>query len=162
MTFPCRSKQRHNAGYQPSEGRIEYRFHPRFREVVSILRRQRFAGTAVFVIEQNDGTLAHIPCWMLDKDAGKLALQPFPRLSLGVLRDLRFEVSSLLKSLESEAPRMEVLDEAQTPTAAAAGSIRHHSADPSIAEQGEPTDTRCLSSERDPNGDTGKERGGVQ
>jgi hypothetical protein len=129
---------------------------------VPILRRQLFGGMQVFVIEQNDGTLAHIPCWMLDQDAGELTLQPYPRLSLSVLRDLRIEVSSLLESLESDLPRMEVLDEAQTSAAATAGSVRSCSADPSIAEQGEPASTLDLSFERDPDNTAGKKRRGAR
>lgn len=127
-----------------------------------ILRRQLFGGIQVFVIEQNDGTLAHIPCWMLDQDAGELTLRPCPRLSVAVLRDLRIEVSSLLESLESDSPRMEVVDEAQTSAAATAGSVRRCSADPRIAEQGEPATTPELSFERDPDNSTGKKRRGTR
>lgn len=130
--------------------------------MVPILRRHHFGGTQVFVIEQNDGTLAHIPCWMFDQDAGELALQPYPRLSLAVLRDLRIEVSSLLESLESDPPRMEVVDGTQTSTSTTAGFVRRCPADPGIAEQGEPARTPDLSFERDPHDAAGKKRSGAR
>jgi hypothetical protein len=60
------------------------------------VRRQRFQGAEVYVVHQLDGTLAHIPCWMLDEAAARHELSPEPRLPLEHLRDLRIEVDSLL------------------------------------------------------------------
>ncbi len=37
-------------------------YHPRHDQSVEILKRQRFAGTEVFVVRQPDGTLTHVPC----------------------------------------------------------------------------------------------------
>jgi hypothetical protein len=53
----------------------------------------------VFVVHQLDGTLAHIPCWMMSEAAAHHELRSEPRLPLEHLRDLRIEVDSLLESL---------------------------------------------------------------
>jgi hypothetical protein len=87
----CRSKQRHTAGYQ-GDGRIHYPFHPRCGETAVVVRRQRFQRGDVFVVHQLDGTLAHIPCWMMSDAAAHHELRSEPRLPLEQLRDLRIEV----------------------------------------------------------------------
>jgi hypothetical protein len=65
---------------------------------VEILRRQRFAGAEVFVVRQLDGTLAHVPCWMMREAAAHYVVGPEPLLALPNLRDLRIEVDALLVS----------------------------------------------------------------
>ena len=45
-----RSRQRHSAGYQETEGRIFYPFHPRHGLIVSITGRNRHQGAEVFII----------------------------------------------------------------------------------------------------------------
>ena len=67
---PFGAKQRHTAGYQ-GDGRIYYPFHPRCGETAVVVRRQRFQGGDVFVVHQRDGTLAHIPCWMMSEAAAR-------------------------------------------------------------------------------------------
>jgi len=62
-------KQRHSAGYQADGGQVFYPFHPRCGETVAVVRRHRFQGVEVFVVHQLDGTLAHIPCWMMSEAA---------------------------------------------------------------------------------------------
>jgi hypothetical protein len=42
--------------YHDTDGRIFYLYHPRHGQSVEILKRQRFAGTEVFVVRQPDGT----------------------------------------------------------------------------------------------------------
>jgi hypothetical protein len=157
-----RTKQRHTAGYQAVDGRIYYRFHARFGECVAILRRQRFQGADVFVIEQSDGTLAHIPCWMMRGDAMYLDVQPHPRLSLASLRDLRIEVSSLVNFLESDLPMEEASDETRT-AISAPGSVRRHRPGNSATavEPEDPHGTGESPSERGRHRD-GEDRGGVR
>ena len=92
----CRSRpnQRHTARYHEYDGRIYYRYHPRHGQTVAILKQQRtrFEGLDVFVIRQPDGTLAHVPCWMMQEAAALHALCLAPQLPLAQLRDLRMEI----------------------------------------------------------------------
>jgi hypothetical protein len=70
---------------------------------VEILKRQRFAGSEVFVIRQPDGTLTHVPCWMMQEAAAHLVVCPDPLLALPHLRDLRIEIDALLVFLRSDS-----------------------------------------------------------
>jgi hypothetical protein len=72
---------------------------------VAILKRQRtrFEGADVFVIRQPDGTLAHVPCWMMRETAAHHALCAAPVLPLAHLRDLRGEIDALLDFLRSDS-----------------------------------------------------------
>jgi hypothetical protein len=70
---------------------------------VEILKRQRFAGTEVFVIRQPDGTLTHVPCWMMQEAAAHYVVGPDPLLTLPHLRDLRIEIDTLLVFLRSDS-----------------------------------------------------------
>jgi hypothetical protein len=70
---------------------------------VEILKRQRFAGTEVFVVRQPDGTLAHVPCWMMQEAAAHRVVCPEPLLALAILRDLRIEIDALLVLLRSDS-----------------------------------------------------------
>jgi hypothetical protein len=70
---------------------------------MEILKRQRFAGTEVFVVRQPDGTLAHVPCWMMQEAAAHHVVCPEPLLALPNLRDLRIEIDALLVFLRSDS-----------------------------------------------------------
>jgi hypothetical protein len=140
--YRCRSKQRHTAGYQNAEGKIYYRFHPRFGETAILVRRHHFQGVEVFVIQQGDGTLAHIPCWMMREEAERFALQPQPRIPLDTLRDLRIEIDALLDLLLSKAETGEASNEVGT-ARTAAGLIRKQGA----------SDQSTSRSGQDPHGD---------
>src|SRR5580704_15092486 len=94
--FRFRTRQRHNAGYLTPENRIFYPFHPRCGETVAIVRTHRFQGADVFVVQQPDGTLAHIPRWMMEETAARYSLGSQPRLPLDHLRNLRLEIDGAL------------------------------------------------------------------
>jgi hypothetical protein len=68
---------------------------------MEILKRQRFAGTEVFVVRQPDGTLSHVPCWMMREAAAHHVVCPEPLLALPSLRDLRIEIDAVLVFLRS-------------------------------------------------------------
>jgi len=118
-----RPRQRHTAGYQETEGRVFYPFHPRHGLKVLITGRCRHQATEVFVIRQPDDTLAHVPCWMMREAAVQHRLSPAPCLPLACLRDLRLEVDGLLSFLRSDSkPGGESGEvEARSPTA---GTVR--------------------------------------
>jgi hypothetical protein len=63
---------------------------------VEILKQQRFAGTEVFVVRQPDGTLTHVPCWMMREAAAHHIVCPEPLLALPNLRHLRIEIALLV------------------------------------------------------------------
>jgi hypothetical protein len=56
----------------------------------------------VFVVRQPDGTLAHVPCWMMQEAAAHHVVCPEPLLALAKLRDLRIEIDALLVLLRSD------------------------------------------------------------
>jgi hypothetical protein len=60
----------------------------------------------MFVVRQPDGTLAHVPCRMMQEAEGAAdqILFPEPLLALAHLRDLRIELDALLDCLRSEYP----------------------------------------------------------
>jgi hypothetical protein len=70
---------------------------------VEILKRRRFAGSEVFVVRQPDGTLTHVPCWMMQEAASRHVVCPDPLLALPHLRDLRIEIDALLVFLRSDS-----------------------------------------------------------
>jgi hypothetical protein len=70
---------------------------------VEVLKRQRFAGSEVFVVRQPDGTLTHVPCWMMQEAASRHVVCPDPLLTLPHLRDLRIEIDALLVFLRSDS-----------------------------------------------------------
>jgi hypothetical protein len=72
---------------------------------VEILKQQRFAGTEVFVVRQPDGTLTHVPCWMMREAAAHHVVCSEPLLALPNLRHLRIEVDALLVFLRSDSNR---------------------------------------------------------
>jgi hypothetical protein len=105
VSFPFRPNQGHTAQYHDADGRIFYRYHPRHGQSVEILKRQRFAGSEVFVVRQPDGTLTHVPCWMMQEAASRHVVCPDPLLTLPHLRDLRIEIDALLVFLRSDSNR---------------------------------------------------------
>ena len=103
MSCPYRPNQGHTAQYHDVDGRIFYRYHPRHGQNVEILKRQRFAGSEVFVVRQPDGTLTHVPCWMMQEAAAHHVVRAEPVLALPHLRDLRIEIDALLVFLRSDS-----------------------------------------------------------
>src|SRR3984893_10199749 len=67
--FSFFSDTRHTAREQPVEGRITYRFHPRYSETVVITRRLERSGVQFVVIRQPDSSLACLPVWMTQEAA---------------------------------------------------------------------------------------------
>jgi len=116
-------KQRHTAGYQTPKNQIFYPFHPRCGETVAVIRTHRFQGTDVFLVLQPDGTLAHVPRWMMVETAARHSLGSQPRLSLDYLRNLRLEIDALLNFLDSDSNAEEAVNEARA-CKAASGSLR--------------------------------------
>lgn len=81
--------------------------------MVVVVRRHRFQGVDVFIVHQPDGTLAHVPCWMMSEAAAHHEIRAEPRLPLESLRDLRVEIDSLLDFLRSDSKTEEGVDEAR-------------------------------------------------
>src|SRR5215472_15225819 len=109
----CRgpSERRHTAHEHLVEGRIYYRFHPRFGETVLIRRQLESRGVELVVVLQPDGSLACTPAWMTREAAAQYALSEKPRFSVDILRSLRAAADVLLRSLLSE-PKTEKADNA--------------------------------------------------
>ena len=97
------SERRHTAREHLVEGRIHYRFHPRFGETVLIRRQLENRGVELVVILQPDGSFACIPEWMTQEAAAQYALSERPRFSVDILRSLRATADALLGSLQSES-----------------------------------------------------------
>jgi hypothetical protein len=57
----------------------------------------------VFVVRQPDGTLTHVPCWMMQEAAARHVICAEPLLALPYLRDLRIEIDALLVFLRSDS-----------------------------------------------------------
>jgi hypothetical protein len=92
----------------------------------------------VFVVRQPDGTLAHVPCWMMQEAAAHHVVCPEPLLALAKLRDLRIEIDALLVLLRSD-PKTEKGQEDAHCGPSAKRSIRGGgTADGSIASSEEP------------------------
>jgi hypothetical protein len=101
------------------EGRIYYRFHPRFGETVLIRRRLEYRGMELAVIVQPDSSLAWIPAWMMREAAAQYTLGEEPHFSVDILRSLRATIDAFLGFLQSESKTEEVDDDApirKTPT----------------------------------------------
>ncbi len=136
--FRCRSNQGHTAQYHDVDGRIFYRYHPRHGQSVVILKRQRFAGTEVFVVRQPDGTLTHVPCWMMQEAAAHHVLGSEPLLALANLRDLRIEIDALLVFLQSDSNSEKGQEDARRDPSAKRSVRGGGTADVSIANSKEP------------------------
>jgi hypothetical protein len=105
---------------------------------VEILKRQRFAGTEVFVVRQPDGTLTHVPCWMMQEAAGHHVVCPEPQLALPNLRDLRIEIDALLVFLRSDSKTEKGQKDAHRGPSAKRSVRGGGAADGSIASSEEP------------------------
>src|ERR1700722_2856145 len=106
------SDTRHTAREQPVEGRITYRFHPRYSETVVITRRLERSGVQFVVIRQPDSSLACLPVWMTQEAASHFEISDKPRFSLDILQSLRTEVDALLGFLLSESKTEEADNDA--------------------------------------------------
>src|SRR3981081_1229429 len=98
---PC-SERRHTAHEHPCEGRIPYRFHPRYGETVLVTRRLERSGVEFVVVRQPDGSLACLPAWMTQDATAQFVISEEPCFSLDILRSLRIAGDALLGCLSSE------------------------------------------------------------
>lgn len=85
-----------------------------------LVKRHRHSDELYYVIEQPDGTLAHLPAWMTRCEAAELPDHSPPRLALAALHDLRRLLDQILSSSASQSLRGG--DHAQGSTAAT-GSV---------------------------------------
>jgi hypothetical protein len=124
---------------------------------VEILKRQRFAGTEVFVVRQPDGTLTHVPCWMMREAAAHHVLCPEPLLALPNLRDLRIEIDALLVFLRSDSKTEKGQEDAHRDPSAKRSVRSGGTADGSIASSEEPDAAAAPgNADRDFHGDSGR------
>lgn len=122
------SEWRHTANEHPAEGRITYRFHPRFGEMVEIRRRLEYGGAEYIVVLQPDGSFATLPAWMTDAAASRFELVGGPpRFRLETLRLVRAEVDALLSLLLSES-ETEAADGGPQINHSPTKSVRHRAA----------------------------------
>ena len=70
-----------------------------------VVKRHRHGGELYYVIEQSDGTLAHLPAWMTRCEAADLPDRSPPRLALAALQDLRRLLDQVLSSSASQSQR---------------------------------------------------------
>ena len=105
---------------------------------MEILRRQRFAGSEVFVVRQPDGTLTHVPCWMMREAASHHVVCPAPLLALPHLRDLRIEIDALLIFLRSDSKTEKGQEDAHRDPSAKRSVRSGGATDGSIASSEEP------------------------
>src|ERR1700686_4159397 len=126
---PCNfsSDTRHTAREQPVEGRITYRFHPRYSETVVITRRLERSGVQFVVIRQPDSSLACLPAWRTQEEPSRFEISDKPRFSLDILQSLRTEVDALLGFLLSESKTEEADNDAPIRKSPAEPFRRGHS-----------------------------------
>jgi hypothetical protein len=91
--------------------------------MVAITGRNRQGDVDVLIIRQLDGTLAHIPAWMMREEASLHHIGEVVRLPLDRLREVRLAIDGLLSFLSADSDRERGCDEAGD-SEAAAGSIR--------------------------------------
>jgi hypothetical protein len=124
---------------------------------MEILKRQRFARTEVFVVRQPDGTLAHVPCWMMQEAAAHHVVCPEPLLALPNLRDLRIEIDALLVFLRSDSKTEKGQQDAHRDPSAKRFVRGGGTADGSIANSEEPdADAAPGDADRGFHGDSGR------
>jgi hypothetical protein len=70
------ARQLHNAHNQLRETIIRYRFHPRYRQTVTVTSCNRRGNDVAVTIRQPDGTLAQLPIWMTEDSAEAMAKHP--------------------------------------------------------------------------------------
>lgn len=111
----------------------------------------------MFVVRQLDGTLAHVPCWMMRDAAAHHVVGPEPLLALPQLRDLRIEIDALLVFLRSDSKTEKGQENAHRDPSAKRSVRGGGTADGSIAGSEEP-DAAAASSDADGDfhGDSGR------
>ena len=113
----------------------------------------------MFVVRQPDGTLTHVPCWMMREAAAHHVLCPEPLLALPNLRDLRIEIDALLVFLRSDSKTEKGQEDARR-NSRAKGSVRGGgAADGSNASSEEP-DAAAAAGDADRGFQGGGDRGG--
>jgi hypothetical protein len=70
-----------------------------------------------FIVEQRDGTLAHLPVWMAEPEAARCRIVSQPRIALAALLDLRRLADAALSSAAAEAPNGEIHERGETKAA---------------------------------------------
>ena len=111
----------------------------------------------MFVIRQPDGTLSHVPCWMMHEAAGHHVLCPEPLLALAHLRDLRIEIDALLDFLRSDSKTEKGQEDAHRDPSAKRSVRGRGTADGSIASSEEADATAAPgNADRDLYGDNGR------
>src|ERR1700735_1357831 len=95
-------------------------------------------GREVFAVPQPDGTLTHVPCWMMQEAAAHHVLCPEPLLALANLRDLRIEIDALLVFLQSASNSEKGQEDAHRDPSAKRSVRGGGTADGSIANSEEP------------------------
>ncbi|WP_428493730.1 hypothetical protein [Rhodopila sp.] len=89
-------------------------------------------------MRQPDGTLTHVPCWMMQEAASHHVVCPDPLLALPHLRDLRIEIDALLAFLRSESKTEKGQEDAHGDPSAKRSVRGGGTADGSIAGSEEP------------------------
>ena len=92
----------------------------------------------MFVVRQPDGTLTHVPCWMMQEAASHHVVRPGPVLALPHLRDLRIEIDALLVFLRSDSKREKGQEDAHRDPSAKRSVRGGGTADDTIASSEEP------------------------
>jgi hypothetical protein len=92
----------------------------------------------VFVVRQPDGTLTHVPCWMMQEAAAHHVVCAEPLLALPHLRDLRIEIDALLVFLRSDSKTEKGQENAHGDPSAKRSVRGGGTADVSIANPEEP------------------------
>ena len=92
----------------------------------------------MFVVRQPDGTLTHVPCWMMQEASAHHVLGSEPLLALANLRDLRIEIDALLVFLQSDSNSEKGQEDAHRDPSAKRSVRGGGTADVSIANSKEP------------------------
>ncbi len=93
--MPKRSARHHHVAHNFVSAKICYRYHPRYRAEVELVRYLRRGSAAIVVVRLPDGPEVAIPEWMLDSEAcERLTIETKPRISLGSLLDLRLLIDT--------------------------------------------------------------------
>ena len=68
-----------------------------------VISQHSYRGEAAYIVEQQDGTLTHLPIWMADPESAKLHIVAEPHPSLEALLDLRRVLDAAVSSPSSDA-----------------------------------------------------------
>jgi hypothetical protein len=108
-------------------------------------------------VRQPDGTLTHVPCWMMQEAASHHVVCPEPLLALPHLRDLRIEIDALLDFLRSDSKTQKGQEDAHGDPSAKRSIRGGGTADVSIANSEKPDAAATPGhADRDFNGDSGR------